>query len=147
MFLREHIGPALRRLGLRGSGVSFELPDDRSWALVGLQADWRMARAGIVHFTVNLTFADKSAWAATRGAKLYYPERPSANSSYGMDAEVIRIGELVPVAEDVLDRWWTLRQDHPPEQTAAEVVAAIRDHGLPWLRSRIASSSGDIDAR
>jgi hypothetical protein len=121
--------------------VSFELPDERYWALVGFQADWRMARSGIVNFTVNLTVTEKSEWEATRKRKLYYPKRPSPNSSYGMNAEVIRIGALLPVDEQTYDRWWTLDDDNT-EAVAAEVIAAIRDYAVPWLRSRMAS--GDI---
>ncbi|WP_346384749.1 DUF4304 domain-containing protein, partial [Nocardioides sp.] len=37
-----------------------------------------------------------------------------------------RIGELLPEQADV---WWRL--DHPDAE--ADVAAAIRDHGLPWL--------------
>lgn len=124
--------------------MSFTLPDERCWAFVGFQADWRLARSGIVEFTVNLTVAEKAAWDATRARKLYYPKRPSANSSSGMDpAEVIRIGALVPVDEQMYDRWWTLN-DENGDEVAREVIAAIRDHALPWLRSRTSKASGDV---
>jgi hypothetical protein len=152
-FLHERIAPALRQLGLRGTGNAFVLPDDRTWALVGFQADWRMARMGIVSFTINLTVADKASWDQARKLRLWYPAKPPANSSEGMDpAETIRIGRLIPVDDQMLDRWWTIHDNQerpygdlftvigsvgPPEQVANEVIAAIRDHGMPWLKSRI----------
>ena len=138
-FLRERIAPALRGLGFRGSGNRFVLPDDRYWALVGFQADWRGPRHGVVSFTMNLTVANKAAWHQTRLQELYYPATPSANSSYGMEpAEVIRIGHLIPVSDNLWDRWWTIgRPSSSPDRVAQEVIAATRDHALPWLRSRI----------
>ena len=146
-FVREQLAPGFRELGLRGSGVRYELPDERFWATVGLQADWRQSRSGIVRFTVNLAVADKAAWKEVRTRKLYYPERPPANSAYGMEAvEAIRIGQLIPISRNDWDRWWTLDEDHPPAAVAADVIAAIRHHGLPWLGSRMAGS-GDGDLR
>jgi hypothetical protein len=150
-FLRERIAPALRQLGLRGSGNNFVLPDDRTWALVGFQADWRLARDGIVSFTINLTAADKAAWDRQREQQLWYPAKPPATGAMGMHpAKTIRIGNLIPVDATLHDRWWTIDdgREHPyldllvdgpvgpPEQMADEVIAAVRDHGIPWLRSR-----------
>jgi hypothetical protein len=144
-FLRERIAPSLRELGLRGSGNAFALPDDQFWALVGFQADWRSAREGTVRFTVNLTVADKAAWARAREQKLYYPQAPSANSSGGMPpAEVIRIGHLIPVSDLQWDRWWAIGRRTPPDRVAQEVVAAVRDHGIPWLRSRMTPERGPL---
>jgi hypothetical protein len=36
--LRDDIAPALRALGLKGSGSRYSLPDPESWALLGFQA-------------------------------------------------------------------------------------------------------------
>jgi hypothetical protein len=60
-FLREHVAPALRSPGLRGSGAVFTLPDERTWAIVGFQPDRRLTGLGIPNFTVSLTKADKAA--------------------------------------------------------------------------------------
>lgn len=141
-FFREWIAPALRDLGLRGSGNTFVLPHDQVWALIGFQADWRPAWDGIVSFTMNLTVANKAAWDQVRLQKLYYPAVPSANNSNGMEpAEVIRIGHLIPVSDSLWDRWWTIGPRSSPDRIAEEVVAATRDHALPWLRSRIEGGS------
>ncbi|HSL32935.1 MAG TPA: DUF4304 domain-containing protein, partial [Candidatus Limnocylindrales bacterium] len=54
-FLRDRIAPGLRGLGFKGGGGVFVLPDDRYWALIGFQADWKSARMGAPEFTINLT--------------------------------------------------------------------------------------------
>jgi hypothetical protein len=137
-FLRTRIAPSLRRNGLQGSGNAFVLPDERYWAIVGFQADWRLARDGIVSFTINLTVAKKADWDRIRTQKLWYPARPPANSSNGMPpAQVIRIGSLVPISPSMQDRWWTITHENTHDRVADEVIAAVRDHGIPWLKSRI----------
>jgi hypothetical protein len=141
-FLRERIAPALRLLGLRGSGNVFLLPHEGCWALVGFQASEHWARAGIVKFTINLTVANKAAWDVMRTQKLWYPARPPANSSSGMSpAEDIRIGSLIPVSATMHDRWWTIDDEHTSDEVADEVIAAVRDHGIPWLKSRVSVHS------
>ena len=63
--MRTAIAPQLRALGLRGSSPSFVLPDDDWWLLVGFQKSY-YSTADSVRFTVNLTAANKAAWAAGR---------------------------------------------------------------------------------
>ena len=63
--LREVVGPALRELGLRGSGQTFLLPDSDHWAQVGFQKSWR-GTADIVTFTINLKVTRKDWWDAQR---------------------------------------------------------------------------------
>lgn len=118
------------------------LPHDAYWALLGFQADWRLARAGIVKFTMNLTVAEKAGWARAREMDPTYPEVPSANGSYGREAEVIRIGHLIPLRKNDWDRWWTLDRRSSPDRVADEVLAAARDHAIPWLRSRVTALAG-----
>jgi hypothetical protein len=138
LFLRDRIAPAMRRFGLKGSGNVFELPDDRYWALVGFQAEWKSAYLGAPEFTINLTFVSKAAWAAERaGWSLTIPERPSANMFDQDPCEQIRIGALIPVSDLDHDRWWSLDGTTPPQEVADEVLAAIRDHALPWFRARM----------
>jgi hypothetical protein len=37
-----------------------------------------------------------------------------------------------------MDRWWSVSATSDERQVGAEVVAAIRDFGIPWLRGRMA---------
>ena len=156
-FLRDHVAPGLRSLGLRGSGTSYVLPDDGVWAIVGFQSDGRLTAQGIAAFTINLTKADKAAWARVRDDRPWYPAKPPASGASGMEpAECIRIGNLIPVDASLYDRWWLLDDgtthpflEHPlsgplrlnsygspqpAHEVAKEVVAAIRDHAIPWFK-------------
>jgi hypothetical protein len=129
--LRDGIAPALRRLGLRGSGSAFTLPDDRHWLMVGLQKSLSSDRES-VRFTVNLTVADKAAWTEAFARYPWLGRHPSGNSRYPV-GEVKRIGSLTPTRTDL---WWEVRPRASSDAVAAAVVAAIAAHGLPWLRSR-----------
>jgi hypothetical protein len=71
------------------------------------------------------------------------PERPSANT-YAGPGEQIRIGALIPVSDLDWDRWWHLDGRVPPEAIAEEVLAAVRDHGLPWFRGRIGPATASL---
>ena len=50
----------------------------------------------------------------------------------------IRIGHLLPKPGDF---WWVLESEHDIERTAAEVSAAVREFGLPYL-TRAATLEG-----
>jgi hypothetical protein len=51
--LREEVAPALRELGLRGSGQRFRLPSESHWALLAFQkSQW--SDADEIRFTVNV---------------------------------------------------------------------------------------------
>jgi len=134
-FLRTEIVPALRNLGLRGGPTAFVLPDERSWALIGFDRSWKDARQGKARFTVNLTHVTKEAWEDNRSRLSWLPIRPTASSSAGFHwVEVIRLGQLLPEGGD---RWWSLDGPQPDATIALEVVGAITDLGIPWLRSQI----------
>jgi uncharacterized protein DUF4304 len=132
--MRDEIGPALRRLGFRGSGRSFVMPSDTHWVLLGFQKS-RTSAAGEVRFTVNVTAASRRAWDERRARLDYLPERPSANTFYGPEIWRRRIGLLLP---DATDRWWTLRPDEPTASVASQVVDAIRVAALPEIERRLA---------
>jgi Domain of unknown function (DUF4304) len=136
VMMREQVAPALRELGFRGSGQSFTLPSDEYWALVGFQkSDSSSARA--VKFTVNVQVAPKEEWAKAAREKPWLGSRPSPNvvgASYVPGGWSERIGLLLPVRTY---RWWWVEPDRLTEPVAREVVAAIRDHGLPEMKRRM----------
>jgi hypothetical protein len=133
--LRDEIAPALRRMGFKGSGTSYELPDDTDWLQLGFQSSkWNSSEE--VMFTVNLAIASKAAWArlaADRG----YKGKPNPNASYSYDTAVWRLGPLAFGH----DRWWPVTDiPHQSAGVAAQVLEAIDRVGLPWLRSKGAAA-------
>jgi hypothetical protein len=130
--LRAEIAPRVRALGFKGSGPAFVLPDEDWWLIVAFQKD-RYSRADCVRFTVNLTVANKQAWAADRAYEPSLPIRPSGNTQYSPDtARVIRLGNLLPPRRE--DRWWEVGPRRPSKPAATRVADAIERVALPWLR-------------
>jgi hypothetical protein len=83
--------------------------------------------------TVNLLLVDKGAWTRSRAERPHLPEVPSANNYYGEPVWSRRIGALMPPKRD---HWWTITGPGDTPTAAAEVVAAIREFGLPALLAR-----------
>jgi hypothetical protein len=131
--LRTEIAPRLRALGFKGSGSSYVLPTDDRWLIVAFQKD-SYSRADCVRFTVNLTVANKRAWAEARIETPSLPLRPSGNAHY-IEAEhvVIRLGNLMP--PDGQDRWWEVGPRRPSGPSARRVIKAIERLALPWFRT------------
>ena len=132
--LSEEIAPALHDLGLESSGEQYELPNDAYWALIGFQYSRKTITRKKLRFTVNLLVASRKLWAEKHAADPdLYPERPDA-SALRVEFWWSRLGELLP---DRTDRWWAITPDRLTSPVAAEVVAAIREHGLPAMREQM----------
>jgi hypothetical protein len=133
--MRQQVAPALRDLGLKGSGQVFSIPSDRYWALIGFQKSVG-STSEAVKFTVNLQVVSRDDWAKASEAQRWRGAKPKANVRPGLPgAWGERIGALMPSGND---HWWWVEPDRPTEQVADEVVAALRDHGLPVMKRRMA---------
>jgi len=133
--MKDTLAPALRALGLRGSGGRFSLPSDTHWALLGFQRSVWDDRDEI-QLTVNLTVLGRAAWASEVAGNPWQAARPNPNHEYGTLASQTRLGLLLPGGTDT---WWTVRADEPTDTVTDDVLAAIRDVGIPWLRTQIVS--------
>ena len=134
VMMREQIAPALRSLGLKGSGQSYSIPSESHWALVGFQKSGASS-AGAVKFTVNLQVQPRDAWERAYQERSWIGAKPSPNTLAGVEGGWwSRIGQLLPDGED---RWWWIEPDRPTEPVADEVIAAIRDYALPGMRLRM----------
>lgn len=135
LMVREQIAPALRVLGLKGSGQSYTIPSERYWALIGFQKSVSSSSA-VVKFTLNLTVVSRNAWARAFESHPWIGAKPSPNVEVLMaDGEWhSRIGQLLPSRSD---HWWWVEPDRPTEPVAREVVEAIRDVGLPAMLERM----------
>jgi hypothetical protein len=134
VMMREQIAPALRSLGFKGSGQSYSIPSERYWALVGFQKSGASS-AGAVKFTVNLKVVPRVGWARAYDEHPWMGSKPSPNTLNVVEGGWrSRIGHLLP---NPGDRWWWIEPDRPTEPVADEVIAAIRDFGLPEMRRRM----------
>lgn len=123
--LREHLAPALRALGLIGRHRTFVLPDDTHWMLLGLV---ERPTADRVPFTFGLSLVRRADWAAD--------DRPDPLVRYGFEVWRARVGEVLPVGEDV---WWEVLPGPRWQLPLDDALAAVRDYGLPELRRRAAA--------
>ncbi len=138
--IKLRVSPAMRRLGLKGSGGPYELPHGHLWALVGFQAS-AYSDSGEVSFTVNVKVADKRSFASLVGSN---GRRPSANSEYPQVSEWhVRLGNLMRANTGAqnLDQWWTVTPESDLAAVAEEVLAAVAAYALPEVTRRL---SGEV---
>jgi hypothetical protein len=139
--LRDEVAPALRQLGLKGSGQRYEFSSEDYWAILGFQKS-KWSDAAEVAFTVNLTVASRLAWAEARATHPYLPERPGPTRTlYGADVDrriwQTRIGLLLG---GQTDRWWRVTPAQNTRALAVELVNLIRVRALPAMREQMRSS-------
>lgn len=130
--LRNHLGPALRSIGFKGSGQEFVRPDDNLWIMIGIQRS-AFSDLSELRFTVQLTVIHKRKWADLRAAHPGQPgfrDRPYPTRFYGQGLWQWRLGRLFPTPED---KWWIVTPDSDASVVAEDVVAAIRTYGVPAI--------------
>jgi len=133
--LKNHWAPALRELGLKGSGRIFVVPDERDWAMLGFQSS-TASNAEWVKFTINLLVVGKDAWEEARERSSYLSAKPSPNT-LGPHRYAQRIGYLTHGA----DHWWRLYASEDSESLVAEVSGALRDVAVPKLRQEMSDQT------
>ncbi|HEY1487919.1 MAG TPA: DUF4304 domain-containing protein [Micromonosporaceae bacterium] len=131
--LQHEIAPALHELGLSGSGRVYHFDSDEAWGLLGFRASPGDAD-GSIRFTVDLCVVSKLVWDSAQRASSIRSEHPVPGAYNGKFVWDRRIGQLMP---EPSDRWWRIDVDTDLGSVAADVVAAIRDFGLPAARAQL----------
>jgi hypothetical protein len=127
---REYLAPAFRELGLRGS-KNYVLPDERYWLQIGFQGS-DTSTSGAVRFYVNLSVHEKTDWDAFRAESPLM--RPAARPAPNVHWPVGKIERHESAAAGPYNRW-EVRAGQPLADLAIDVVAAVRDTAIPWLRA------------
>jgi hypothetical protein len=130
--MRETVKPALRRLGFQVSGTTFTLPSTTHLAWIAIQQSPSNTWVR-VEFTGSVQVISRAEW-ALRSASPAGTKAPSpiANNYVGWWA---RLGEVSAYQRDY---WWSVWAGLPADDVASDLLAAIQDHALPALKSRIA---------
>lgn len=131
--IKDHISPALRSLGLVGSGGRYSLPSETHWSRIGFQKSAYSDRQEI-RFTVNLLVVSRNAWDEFRLQNPHIGKEPSATIWYGSPVATTRLGTLMPDQED---QWWQVGPAFDSALTAQDVILNLERYGLPWLRARM----------
>jgi hypothetical protein len=124
--LRDEVAPALRALGMKGSGQNYVLPHPDALLLLGFQKS-TSSDATRVRFTVNLALIDKEEYAEKRES--WWGVTPTAT----LRLPVGRYGRIADVLPTRQDQWWVLAAGAPTRDLAADVVSAIEQYALPEL--------------
>jgi hypothetical protein len=111
------------------------MPSERYWAPVGFQKSV-ISNSAAVKFTVNLQVVPRDAWAEALEEQPWRGAKPRANVLSRVPGSWDeRIGRLLPAGNDL---WWRIEPDRTTQPVAQEVVAAIRDLGLPEMKRHMA---------
>jgi len=132
VMINTHISPAVRQLGLKGSGGRYAVPSATHWMLVGFQKSAYSDQQSI-RFTVNLLVVRRDVWAQQVAERPYLGVRPSASTHYGFWAPSARLSML----RAGVDQWWTLEPITDVGQLVGEITREFVALGLPWLRQHV----------
>lgn len=136
--IKDQVSPAMRSLGLQGSGGRYSIKSPTHWALVGFQKSAYSDRLEI-RFTVNLLVVSRAGWANLRTEKPHVGNEPSATITYGAPVVTTRLGLVTAEHED---RWWQVGPGHDSQVAAQEVISDLQLFGVPWLRETMRQSDG-----
>jgi hypothetical protein len=131
--MKKSFGPALREVGLRGSGGRFELPSDVYWAQLGFQKS-AYSDGQEIRFTVNLSVILRDEWTQQTEAKPYLGARPTPTNHYGSWADQARIGTRTP---EGADKWWRIVRGVASDDVRDDALHDLLTYAVPWLRERV----------
>ncbi|MEW5990496.1 MAG: DUF4304 domain-containing protein [Chloroflexota bacterium] len=136
--LRDHIGPALRALGFKGSRGAYTADRREAFVNLGFQRSAFGDRTR-ADFTINVTVAPVAEWNAARAAHPVLGRRPAASGFYlphlfGTGAWQARIGHLMP---DGRDHWWMLTPESDVRALAEEVITALTAFAVPAIEAHL----------
>lgn len=130
--INDMVSPAVRGLGLKGSGGRYEVPSETYWAMVSFQKS-AYSDARSLRFTINLFVVERAVWEEESATRSYWPVKPTGSMTYTREIAPQRIG-LVASGHDT---WWSITAGEDTAPVAKVVIAMIDEVGLPWLRERM----------
>jgi hypothetical protein len=134
--LRDRVAPALRRLGLKGSGQAYTLPDDDHFAQIAIRKNWH-STAEVIEYSLDFSVVRRAAWADLFADQPRRGTRPPTPSEY-VGVEGAWQASIDRLSPDDREFWWAVTAQDDPDAVATRIVDAIRDYGLPAMRSAIA---------
>lgn len=118
---KDQIGPAVDQLGLRGSGMRYQLPAVDHFCTVGFVGA-RWSTWAVAEFTGQVSVIPRGAWEAKVANGRARGSEPSAD-------------HVDPDRSRGFRSYWTVFAGLPTDEVASEVIGAVRDRALPWIRA------------
>jgi hypothetical protein len=138
--IRDHIAPALREMGFKGSGQNYALPSETHWVSLRFQKSAH-SDALQVRFTVHLLVVGKDEWEAIRETNDLAPDQP--RGFWGAPARSWTVSyrpRPMEAPDGWMQLWWELEAGEPIEPLANLVIATIRKEAIPRIREFTAIS-------
>ena len=132
--IRDHVAPALREMGFKGSGQNYALPSETHWVSLSFQKS-AYSDALQIAFTVQLLVVGKDEWEAIREANDHAPDRP--RGFWGAPARSWTASYRPRPKESPggwMQIWWELEAGQPIEPLANLVISTVRNEALPRIR-------------
>ena len=130
--LKDHFAPMMRKLGFKGSGQKYSYPADDYFIQIGIQKS-QYSDSERISFTLNIQIIGKEEWNEVRKTRDFYPEKPSANTFYGVGKNE-RIGLMTP---QNLDKWWDYGLDAKELSILDEIRVMIETYVLPEIAMKV----------
>jgi hypothetical protein len=122
---KDQIGPALRRLGLRGSGMRYHLPVLEHFCTVSFIAS-KSSTWAVAHVVGQVSVIPHRVWQTKVAEGRAGGSKPS-NDYYDPDRSRRFRSQ------------WTVFAGLPTNQVASEVIEAVGDRAIPWMRALLVS--------
>jgi hypothetical protein len=132
--IRDHIAPALREMGFKGSGQNYAVPSETHWISLWFQKSV-YSDATRIRFTVHLLVVGKDEWEAMREANDLAPERP--RGFLGAPARSWTVSYRPRPKQSPggwVQIWWELEAGQPIEPLANLVILTVKNEALPRIR-------------
>jgi hypothetical protein len=138
--IRNHVAPALREMGFKGSGQNYALPSETHWVSLWFQKS-RSSDALQFRFTVHLLVVGKDEWEAIREANDLAPGQPRGGWGAPARSWTVSYRPRPNEAPDGwMQIWWELEAGEPIKALANVVISTIRNEALPRIREFTAPS-------
>ncbi len=131
--IRDHVAPALREMGFKGSGQNYALPSETHWVSLWFQKSV-YSDAIQISFTVHLLVVGKDEWEAIREANDRAPDRPRFWGAPARSWTASYRPRPKEAPGGWMQIWWELEAGQPIEPLANLVISTVRNEALPRIR-------------
>jgi len=135
LLVDDHLSPALRTRGFKGSAGRYELPTISHWSLVELQKSQFSDRTHLT-FTANLFVVRRDQWQQKSRRVSIFGLTPRPGHIRDLSDQT-RLGMLA--SPDDVDDWYGLSQDTDVGVLAKALLADLDEFGIPWLKAMASS--------
>lgn len=142
VMIRDHVAPALREMGFRGSGQNYVFPTETHWVSLWFQKSGS-SDAHRIRFTLHLLVVGKDEWEAIRLGNQFAPERPRGHWGAPVRSWTVSYRPLpLESSGGWVQIWWELKAGEPVEPMADRVRRTIEKQALPRIEEFMAWPGG-----